>query len=138
MYFLFKAFFILSLLQLTSLSYADSQAICVLNEKDDVIQSLANFSTEVEINNPEDYSYNDKFKHCAGSCLLAKRCGILSTAAVGVLKELMDAFGDGNPEMADLVANTIGLRISENVYSERMCFLMCQKFYPVFVPSPTL
>lgn len=133
-----KVIYTLLALQFTTSTYANSprEILCVLNEKDDVVEELRIYSDQVRVNDPELHSYHDKFKHCSVSCVLAKRCGSLSARALGFVKEFVDVFSSGNAELEDLVANSIGLSISEHVYSEQACFQMCESIFPVYILNP--
>jgi hypothetical protein len=55
-------------------------------------------------------SNNDKYMHCAVSCMLAKRCGALDSYQIGVLKEIWDLFTPGDADIKDIEADLIGIR----------------------------
>lgn len=57
-------------------------------------------------------SDNDKYKHCAVSCMLANRCGSLDAFSIGALKEVWDLFTPGDADIKDLKADLIGVNFS--------------------------
>jgi len=63
---------------------------------------------------------NDKSKHCVVSCLLAAKCGQDESSLMGILKEVVDIFGPGNAEWADLEADWHGLTTALN-YANQKC-----------------
>lgn len=75
---------------------------------------------------------SDKFMHCGLSCLVAKRCGVGGTFAVGVMKEVWDFFGPGNCEAEDLKADARGIALGiRNVFeSDQVCERECSIIYP--------
>jgi hypothetical protein len=74
----------------------------------------------------------DKFKHCAVSCLLTLRCPAIDVLHIGILKELGDAVGPGNAEIADLKANSDGVALvtSKKAKTDSACLSSCHKLYP--------
>lgn len=73
--------------------------------------------------------YGDKFKHCALSCMVARRCPHWEVEVVGVLKEVMDIFGPGNAEVADHLANRQGIRFSSMTKDDSDCVRFCRQVY---------
>jgi hypothetical protein len=74
----------------------------------------------------------DKWKHCALSCMLARRCGAEDSFLIGIIKELADLVGPGNAEWADLRADADGVtlwRIGLGK-SDLMCKEQCATLYP--------
>ena len=74
---------------------------------------------------------SDKTKHCALSCYLALRCGALESFNVGLVKEILDLLGAGNPEVADLRANQQGITmaLSGRARSKAQCRRECKTIY---------
>ena len=74
----------------------------------------------------------DKFKHCSVSCMLTLRCGGIDTYSAGLLKELLDMMGMGNPEMADIHANVTGINFAKNkeATNDEECMNLCGKSFP--------
>ena len=70
---------------------------------------------------------SDKLKHCTFSCMLAKSCDEESTLLLGILKELADAMGAGNPEWEDIQANMAGILKSRELDTALMCLPSCKK-----------
>lgn len=87
--------------------------------KDDVQKSVQPFA-------------RDKYVHCTISCTVGVKCGITSSAILGVAKEIYDLFGPGNAELEDLLADVLGLRISRraSVYNLETCSSACKYYYP--------
>lgn len=75
--------------------------------------------------------YKDKYKHCSVSCMLTLRCGTLDPYSAGLLKEVLDMLGMGNPEMADIRANIAGIKLAKNkiATTDDECMLECGKLY---------
>ncbi len=75
---------------------------------------------------------NDKFLHCALSCVLTRVCGPIEAMDLGVLKELVDLFGPGTAEWEDLRADRTGVRIGmlRNVRTRSQCYVACATIYP--------
>lgn len=84
------------------------------------------------------YGGTDKFMHCTMSCYLAARCGTSESAIAGILKEIIDVFGPGNAELADLKANAKGISFGSSLfysgqngeYKKKFCIRKCEKVYP--------
>lgn len=74
----------------------------------------------------------DKWKHCALSCMLARRCGGNDSFMLGILKELADVVGPGNAEWADLVADSDGVTLWRLGMgrTDTMCKGNCASLYP--------
>ncbi|TDP55201.1 hypothetical protein C8D79_0246 [Bacteriovorax stolpii] len=74
----------------------------------------------------------DKFKHCSVSCMLTLRCGTLDAYSAGLLKELLDMMGMGNPETADIRANVAGITFAKKkeATNDEECMDLCGKLYP--------
>ena len=71
---------------------------------------------------------NDKAKHCALSCLISKRCFIGETFTLGLIKEVADVLGYGTPELADLRANILGIKLAYT-RPEADCLKLCQEIF---------
>lgn len=82
-----------------------------------------------QIDHPDaPIGYVDKYKHCALSCLLTRRCGTFDTFSIGLIKEFLDLLGLGHAEWDDLRANFIGLRFARSgpgKYSDLGCLESC-------------
>ena len=78
------------------------------------------------------YNTYDKFKHCAVSCYLGLRCGKGQVGLIGVLKEIRDAFGYGNAEIADIKADFYGIKLVRKklATSDELCGIKCDERYP--------
>lgn len=63
---------------------------------------------------------NDKTKHCVASCILGAKCGRDESSLVGIIKEVVDVFGPGNAEWADLEADWHGITKALN-YANQKC-----------------
>jgi hypothetical protein len=77
----------------------------------------------------------DKYRHCSISCVMALYCGPVDAYAVGALKEVYDAMGFGDPEMADLKADEAGIKEAVKMGfilggSREKCYQACGKLYP--------
>lgn len=74
----------------------------------------------------------DKWKHCALSCLLARRCGAEDAFVLGILKELADLVGPGTAEWADLQADANGVTLWRLGFgrNDQMCKDQCASLYP--------
>ncbi len=72
----------------------------------------------------------DKYKHCAVSCMLARRCGGLDSLNIGILKEVWDLFTPGNAEMDDIKADLIGIRFytTKMATTDRECNNRCNEY----------
>lgn len=73
----------------------------------------------------------DKFLHCSVSCAVGLRCGLKSSAILGLAKEVYDVFGPGHAEFGDLYANLRGLSLSrsQSVNDLSSCKEACSKLY---------
>lgn len=67
----------------------------------------------------------DKTLHCTFSCMIAYECSSLGAWNLGVFKEVMDLFGKGNAELADIKANAFGIRLSRDVSNKQQCEDYC-------------
>lgn len=74
---------------------------------------------------------NDKFKHCALSCMLTLRCGSYDAFSIGLLKEFLDLLGMGTPEIDDLKANRYGIKLvnSKEAANDDECLNLCSLRY---------
>jgi hypothetical protein len=79
----------------------------------------------------EKHSEYDKNRHCSVSCMLAIRCNVSEVMFLGVLKEVKDFFGDGNPEKKDLIADKYGIELatSQRARKDLECFEQCDLQY---------
>src|SRR4051812_34366472 len=59
----------------------------------------------------------DKFKHCALSCIIALQCGPVESWGAGVIKELADLIGPGDPDWKDLRADRMGIQLMRRGYA---------------------
>lgn len=77
----------------------------------------------------ENVSVSDKAKHCAVSCQLALRCSFEDVLEIGILKEVVDAFGPGDCDYEDLRADYEGAYMGSYVrnMSDETCFSQCKK-----------
>ena len=68
---------------------------------------------------------DDKVKHCAISCELARRCGPVNSYLVGGFKELYDALpgNDSDASLVDILADDLGIQFSP--YSCYSCLDLC-------------
>jgi len=57
---------------------------------------------------------NDKYKHCAVSCMLANRCGAIDALEIGIYKELWDLVSPGNAQWLDIKADMVGISLSQS------------------------
>lgn len=76
---------------------------------------------------------NDKTKHCALSCMLAKKCPNASVYILGYLKEMWDLISPGDADSRDIAANNDGIRVSEDVDVNNFisgCKKSCLAIYP--------
>jgi hypothetical protein len=73
----------------------------------------------------------DKFKHCAVSCYLTLRCSAMQVRTVGVLKEIRDLLGEGNPEVADIKADFYGVKLAKKKIARHDddCSRICDERY---------
>lgn len=72
---------------------------------------------------------SDKFRHCALSCQFALRCGPVDSAAIGIVKELVDMVTPGNAEWDDLRADLVGVRffLSKMTINDEECVQRCDE-----------
>lgn len=80
----------------------------------------------------ESHGDYDKYKHCAVSCMLTLRCSPADVMEIGLYKEIVDVFGPGNAEIADLRADSQGIRLalSRSINTDQQCIESCQKTFP--------
>jgi hypothetical protein len=73
----------------------------------------------------------DKNIHCAVSCMLSLRCPYTEVAQAGVLKEIGDLLGLGDPDLEDIQANLygIGLVYRREARFDRECLSGCNQRY---------
>jgi hypothetical protein len=71
---------------------------------------------------------NDKYKHCAVSCMLANRCGAVDALEIGIYKELWDLVSPGNAEIKDIKADLIGINLSskKSAINDYECNTQCK------------
>jgi len=62
---------------------------------------------------------NDKYKHCVISCKIRLSCGLLTAIGAGIWKEIEDLFGEGNAEIADLIADYRGIRCAGSILKQQ-------------------
>ena len=74
----------------------------------------------------------DKFRHCAASCVITRACGPADSVEIGILKEIYDALGFGDPDIEDLRADIEGTQIglSRDVKKRADCYVACDRVYP--------
>lgn len=74
----------------------------------------------------------DKFRHCSLSCVMALQCGPFDAMEAGILKEIYDALGFGDPSMDDLRADLAGTQIgiARDVHTRVDCYRECDRIYP--------
>ena len=76
---------------------------------------------------------SDKYMHCAISCVITNYCGPVEATAVGALKEIYDAMGFGDPEVADFEADLKGVKAGMRIgpFGDREeCYRACSKLFP--------
>lgn len=107
------------LLSLSSPAHAEAKFICSALVGRDFYREL------------KPMQISDKTKHCALSCYLGLRCGSLESFHVGVIKEIMDLFGAGQAEWADLRANQQGITLarSRRARNQAQCLSECKLIY---------
>jgi hypothetical protein len=71
----------------------------------------------------------DKLKHCALSCMVARKCPSFEVEVVGILKEIYDLIGPGNPELDDIEANRRGISFAPIAKKRSDCFRFCKQIY---------
>lgn len=118
-------FFILMLILVTTqntFAKSDKMIRCTLRE-------VPNAQTWID---QQYYNTYDKFKHCAVSCYLSLRCGKGQVGLIGILKEVRDAFGYGNAEIADIRADFYGIKLARKkiATSDELCGIKCDARYP--------
>ena len=64
---------------------------------------------------------DDKFKHCSVSCRILGECGLVGAAAAGIGKELQDAVGPGDADIADFVADFEGILCGFDTNQGKFC-----------------
>ena len=69
--------------------------------------------------------YRDKSLHCIISCRMAHKCGKVGSWSIGIVKEIADLLGMGNPEMADIKANNYGIKLSGQISNAYQCDDYC-------------
>lgn len=79
----------------------------------------------------EPLKVNDKVKHCSASCLLTLRCGPIDSYSMGLLKEIFDLMGMGNPEIEDIKANMSGIymAVTKRAVNDQECMDQCTETY---------
>ncbi len=84
--------------------------------------------------------HQDKFKHCAISCIVANECGALSSTVLGIGKEVYDLIGPGRSEIADVVANFFGIKFQViGLAKDRdTCESSCIEVFPSLMPKSIL
>ncbi len=115
-----KCLFVLLFITSFSTQAASSAAMCSL---------LFSVRLKPQVELP---GVSDKWKHCALSCLLARRCGAEDSFLLGIIKELADTVGPGNAEWADLQAdlNGVTLWLIGMGKTDQMCKDQCLSIYP--------
>ncbi len=70
----------------------------------------------------------DKTKPCSLSCFLAIKCSAVESFHVGVIKEIIDLFGEGNAETSDIRANLDGITLADSgrALSKSECLKECK------------
>ena len=98
---------------------ADSAALCSIFH---VKKVMAKATARLRI---------DKNYHCSVSCMLALKCAPEDVLMIGILKELKDAVGPGNAEMADLKADILGidLVLARRAKTDQQCLSECDLYY---------
>jgi hypothetical protein len=78
-----------------------------------------------------EYLLIDKSKHCTVTCVLTRRCGILSALSIGFIKEVIDAVGPGDCDPKDIKANMAGAAIAcrQSTKTEEDCLTQCEALY---------
>lgn len=79
-----------------------------------------------------NHSTYDKNRHCSVSCMLTLKCDPIEVTSVGILKEIADALGFGNAELADLEADALGVELAMDgvVLTDNECMSHCDLYYP--------
>jgi hypothetical protein len=71
---------------------------------------------------------NDKYKHCAVSCMLANRCGAADALEIGIYKELWDLVSPGDADWLDIKADLVGISFSrkQSAINDYECNTQCK------------
>lgn len=75
----------------------------------------------------------DKYFHCSVSCVMTLYCGFTDSIEVGILKEIYDALGYGEPSLEDLKADLKGIRLGMKIrprHTRPACYQGCSSLYP--------
>jgi hypothetical protein len=94
------------------------------------------YRSEVELPNAPD-----KYKHCSLSCVITLYCGPAESMETGILKEVYDALGFGDPDIEDLRADLRGIRTAlrfRGSMTREDCYRACSLEYPIPGLSPAL
>ncbi len=109
------------------INLADPQGLFLIDSLKSVIDCAYNeYLKGKQIN-----SKNDKYKHCAVSCNMAKKCGKIITVLAGFYKEikdLLDLDPNTNAEFMDIVADVDGISCCSNPSTCEKC-CECEKGY---------
>jgi hypothetical protein len=72
---------------------------------------------------------NDKVRHCLVSCLITVMCGPVTAAAVGLVKEGIDALGPGDADWEDWEADKRGIACGTKVKQKKVesCGAACRQ-----------
>ncbi len=109
-------FILLFLLLTTTVQAASPEFICSMRFGPSFYREL------------KELPLKDKAKHCALSCYLTIKCSAVETFHVGVIKEIIDLFGDGNAETSDIRANLDGITLADSgrALSKSECLKECK------------
>ncbi len=122
---------IISLLFVLFTSPAQSQDIVT----PDAVQKIAARQVFLYTRNgkPAAFPKRDKVLHCGVSCVLCNEYGPGQAAAVGVLKEVADALGAGDPSWENLSADMVGViygtKIAPGDSADEFCATTCQDHF---------
>ncbi len=77
----------------------------------------------------------DKYMHCSISCVMSIYCGPIDSIEIGILKEVYDSMGFGDPDIQDLKADQKGIKIAIELQrnfnaSRPACYQACSKAFP--------
>ena len=75
----------------------------------------------------------DKFMHCSISCVITQYCGPAEGALIGALKEVYDALGFGDPDLQDMKADLVGVKLGLKIgpFQPRSeCYKACSELFP--------
>lgn len=110
-------FIIVLILGLSLNSYAEEKLLCSA-----LVAPMA-------IKVVKDVQY-DKAKHCAVSCILNLYCPTAEVVSVGLIKEIADLLGMGEPDLKDIKANNIGISFSTLGMSKNPseCVELCREY----------